>query len=81
MTELKPCPFCGGKAVLFQIPYNTTEELHKHPKWFWNNPGWWTIGCETDGCIANFNHEMMLFLGSKQAVDAWNRRADDDRPD
>ena len=76
MEKLKPCPFCGGEAVLFQIPYNTTAELQKHPKWFWNNPGLWTIGCDTDMCIANYNHAMMLFLNSKQAIEAWNRRAE-----
>ena len=72
--QLKPCPFCGGKAIIFQIPYNTTEELHKHPSWFWNNPGWFTVGCETEMCIASVNHEMMLFINSKQAEEAWNRR-------
>lgn len=74
MNDLKPCPFCGGEAIIFQIPYNSEEELHQHPYWFWNNPGWFTVGCLTDMCIANVNHEMMLFLNSKEAAEAWNRR-------
>lgn len=74
MNDLKPCPFCGGEAIIFQIPYNSEEELHQHPYWFWNNPGWFTVGCLTDMCIANVNYEMMLFLNSKEAAEAWNRR-------
>lgn len=74
MIDLKSCPFCGGEAIIFQIPYNSEEELHQHPYWFWNNPGWFTVGCLTDMCIANVNHEMMLFLNSKEAAEAWNRR-------
>ena len=74
MIDLKSCPFCGGEAIIFQIPYNSEEELHQHPYWFWNNPGWFTLGCLTDMCIANVNHEMMLFLNSKDAAEAWNRR-------
>ena len=74
MSDLKSCPFCGGEAIIFQIPYNSEEELHQHPYWFWNNPGWFTVGCLTDMCIANVNHEMMLFLNSKEAAEAWNRR-------
>lgn len=76
MIDLKSCPFCGGEAIIFQIPYNSEEELHQHPYWFWNNPGWFTVGCLTDMCIANVNHEMMLFLNSKEAAEAWNRRAE-----
>ena len=76
MIDLKSCPFCGGEAIIFQIPYNSEEELHQHPYWFWNNPGWFTLGCLTDMCIANVNHEMMLFLNSKEAAEAWNRRAE-----
>ena len=75
-VELKGCPFCGGEAIVFQIPYNTEAELKMHPQWFWNNPGWFTVGCQTEQCIANVNHCMMLFYKSKQAIEAWNRRAE-----
>ena len=78
MTGLKPCPFCGGKADTFHIPENTEEELARHPKWRWNHPGMWVIGCDTTLCIGNKNSVAMLFMTEKQAAKHWNRRADDD---
>lgn len=35
MTELKPCPFCGGIA-------NVMQDRH-YPKWF--------VGCNDDNCL------------------------------
>ena len=72
---LKPCPFCGGEAVLFQIPYNTEAELSLHPKWFWKHEGEWVIGCDTEMCYANHNNMAMTFLTIKEAVETWSRRA------
>lgn len=78
MCDLKPCPFCGGKAITFQIPENTEEETKTHPKWQWNNPGMWVVGCDEDPlCMGNYNHVTMLFITKEHAVSTWNRRAEE----
>ena len=76
--KLKPCPFCGGNADLFHIPENTIEEVWEHPKWLWNNPGMWVVGCDTDNCIGCLHHFSMIFPTEEMAVKSWNRRAKDD---
>ncbi len=76
MPEMRTCPYCGRNAILFHIPDNSIEETLKHPHWVWNNPGMWTIGCDTDGCMGNVNNCTRLFLTAEQAVAAWNTRAD-----
>ena len=79
MRELKPCPFCGEYAITFQIPDNTPEEIAMHPRWLWNNPCKWVVGCKNNPeCMGNFNHMTMLFLTEESAIKAWNRRAKDD---
>ena len=63
--ELKPCPFCGGKAELYESEaYNLkTETKEKNIRWF--------VMCEQ--CTA-------LTCGAlkKKAIEAWNRRAGED---
>jgi hypothetical protein len=73
MVELKPCPFCGGEAVLFRIPENTKEEMEQHPNWYWRYSGSCVIGCRTNMCVANFNRSIIYF-SQEMAVEAWNRR-------
>jgi hypothetical protein len=76
MAELKHCPFCGGEAVVWQIPFNTEAEQALHPKWTWNYPGMWIVGCDTDMCYANHNNMAMIFYSRKEATEVWNRRAE-----
>ena len=77
MSDPKPCPFCGAEAITFQIPENTEEETKMHPKWQWNNPGMWVVGCDDDPlCMGNYNHVTMLFTSKEQAISTWNRRAE-----
>lgn len=68
--ELKPCPFCGGKAIYHRTPVRT-------------NGGWCdsvTVKCEK--CEARTNR--ILYDKKKhgedgeydEAREAWNRRAD-----
>ena len=64
--ELKPCPFCGGKAELYESEaYNLkTETKEKNIRWF--------VMCEQ--CTA-------LTCGALRgkAIEEWNRRASDGR--
>ena len=53
MDELKPCPFCGGKANAFICGRIFVVECE-------------SCGTSSDG-----------FDSKKEAVEAWNRRADD----
>ena len=61
MAELKPCPFCGGKAFLSEYLYSC-------------EPGRCTTQfVEFNGCHTTtyeYNTE-------EEAIEAWNRRAED----
>lgn len=65
MDELKPCPFCGcGEAGT---------------KW---HSGYWSVRCgynhdstQSEHCFQDWGE----FATEKEAVEAWNRRADDGR--
>ena len=59
MTDLKPCPFCGGKAKL----------MHYKVK----NDDWWYVACShceiaMDPLMWNINRT------KEEAVGIWNRR-------
>ena len=64
--KLKPCPFCGGKAELYESEaYNLkTEVKEKNIRWF--------VMCKQ--CTA-------LTCGAlkKKAIEAWNRRTNDEQ--
>lgn len=78
MTELKLCPFCGGKAETFHIPDNDEEEMKLHPNWKWNYPNMWVVGCDDWDCLGYLGHYTMIFGTEESAIEAWNRRAVDD---
>lgn len=62
MSELKPCPFCGGKAKSFE---RGTYETIFHG-----------VTCQkNDGCIAQLSTAM--FANPEQAAKAWNTRTPD----
>ncbi len=62
-TDLKPCPFCGGKADVAKeaIPYQ--------PTLYW-------VECGNDNCEVNPSTYPVKSLDS--AVVAWNRRSTDE---
>lgn len=64
MEKLKPCPFCGGKAELYESEaYNLeTEEKEEQIRFF--------AMCEE--CTA-----LVCGLSKKVAAERWNRRASD----
>lgn len=65
MIELKPCPFCGGKAELYESEaYNLkTEEKEEQIRFF--------VMCEE--CTA-----LVCGLSKKVAAERWNRRTNDE---
>lgn len=65
MAELKPCPFCNGKAVIGQ----TKKTLNNQ----------YSVFCSNSQCIANRlkNPFVMHYLSVAEATTAWNRRANE----
>ena len=63
MAELKPCPFCGGKAELISIKAFEWCDYHYIARC--SNPN-----CEVD--------PMVKRLEMKEAIEAWNNRAENE---
>lgn len=63
-NELKPCPFCGGKP-----------HISKHSFWNEKTKGFTdhTYGIECIECHTKGNQ---FYETEKEAIEAWNRRAD-----
>ena len=60
---LKPCPFCGGKAQMIEIPPHT----HKIASWMPDRQGEVFIACTSCTCA-------MSAKTKKEAENAWNKR-------
>ena len=63
MTELKPCPFCGGTAIVTAVPHNYGEDLKVG----------WLVFCLPNGCCKTYLHRT-----AEEATAVWNRRAERD---
>ena len=68
MTELKPCPFCGGEAEVGQVAHGSGMDDH-----FIN----WFIRCQK--CGANIERAADDFYGREffsagEVMELWNRR-------
>ena len=73
--ELKPCPFCGGKAIETD---RNIEIGFKHTKCEI------TITCTNCGIQLTkthyySNYQDSIFINNKSAYDLWNRRVNDER--
>lgn len=66
MTELKPCPFCGGEAKV----------CSRYRKGVANRVMYW-IECKACG-VAQSHHELSGYNSAAKATRAWNRRVNDD---
>lgn len=64
MTELKKCPFCGGEAE--QDDYTQNEYM-------FHGTGW--IGCKKCRVFIDYKNGD---YGKNQAIEAWNRRVNDE---
>ena len=63
MTELKPCPFCGGPIARIKLKGDT---LDTYPSVF---------ECTTDGCRARVIFLMDKEWNKEDEISKWNRRA------
>ena len=62
MTDLKPCPFCGGEARLYS---------RENPTAFYENDTEFSVSCkEWRNCRASVG----WFDNEQDAVKAWSRR-------
>lgn len=64
MDELKPCPFCGGAAMLITCKYRHNQTLYY-------------VTCSNDDCA--IAPETSEYLEARYAVEYWNRRFTDDQ--
>jgi hypothetical protein len=60
MAELKPCPFCGGRAMLIDIPHTNIHNC--------------AVRCVNVHCV--MHPTTHIYVEPKSAIEAWNRRAD-----
>lgn len=66
-VELKPCPFCGGKAKIVKDRRFPGRSLGLDA---------WHIECQTFGCPVRFA-KFTYFKRQYKAIEAWNRRTND----
>jgi len=59
MSELKPCPFCGGDAKLIIVPGYFKTGL---------SSSGWLVKC-LNGCCSQRPH-----IDDHEAIEAWNQR-------
>lgn len=71
MAELKPCPFCGGEISLVLYSGFGFMLHHAHE----DNPECPIASYECDGGILG---GVYIYGTEEQAVEAWNRRVNDD---
>ena len=64
VNTLMPCPFCGGKAMIMQLPVGSKSQ------------GLYTVGCTDDSmCYGHLSHVSMTFVSKRTAAETWNKRA------
>ena len=86
MDELKPCPFCGGSAKIIVCD---DEGNHRDPNYQldpWSGLGYMLYHYDEDNPECPIAHECgsqcgrYIYDTKEEAIEAWNRRADDEMP-
>lgn len=60
MTELKPCPFCGGRPIILNAPWAKYRGDYMKQ-----------VHCKSTHCVT-----LGLFRDEEEAIEAWNTRAE-----
>lgn len=71
MSELKPCPFCGGKAEVYS--YEDAQDIYNSDTLGYVDTEYYIkygVGCVLCGCI------IAEKMNEEKAIEAWNRRTD-----
>lgn len=74
MTKLKPCPFCGGRMLFVGTVAETEMTPPDHPD-FNCDSNQYNVVCDftAGGCGASSGKG---YESEEEAIEAWNRRAD-----
>ena len=68
MTEIRPCPFCGGKGKII------------HPRSELDMRGTSAVICEICGAKSEDYTISFKYSSDEKAIGAWNRRVDAEDP-
>lgn len=69
--KLKPCPFCGGKAIVDSEPVPLYLRTEQNLDGEYAPVAWWCV-CEECGAESAYQKSEL------KAIEAWNRRADNE---
>lgn len=72
MAGLKPCPFCGEHPAI--------KKDRRYPFYICNGDGVdaYEVVCQNIDCII-YNADHSYYMTKEEAIEAWNRRANDER--
>ena len=62
MTELLPCPFCGGEGQTQEVITNRDDHVG------------WHAHCENETCFAGYSFS--IYPTEAEAIESWNTRVE-----
>ena len=75
MSELLPCPFCGGEAYVHE--HYSCPGYDRNGKYPNYEPIGYAVGCMTLDCRGKRENTGFMYNTEAEAIEAWNTRADE----